>query len=62
MTVTEANVLVKYIRKESYRTNPIQEQFIRSIEKGTIHCHNKTLSDKQVDWLRGIYQKATMKG
>ena len=62
MTVTEALKEVKNIRRSGHKTNPLQEQFLRSIEKGTIHAHNKTLSSKQVDLLRGIYAKATMKG
>ena len=62
MTLKEANILVKYIRKESYKTNPLQEQFLGSIEKGTIHVHGKTLSSTQVDLLKSISGKATMKG
>ena len=62
MTVSDAKEFCKIIRKEGYKTNPLQEQFLKSIETGTIHVHNKTLSSKQVDWLRGIYGKATMKG
>lgn len=62
MTIKDAREFCKIIRKEKYKTNPLQEQFIKSIENGTIHAHGKTLSSKQVDLLRGIYAKATMKG
>jgi hypothetical protein len=62
MTIKDAREFVKIIRKEKYKTNPLQEQFLKSIETGTIHVHNKTLSSKQVDLLKSIYQKATMKG
>lgn len=62
MKISDAMVLVRYIRKEGYKTNPLQEQFLKSIEVVTIHVSNKTLTDKQVDWLKSIYAKATMKG
>ncbi len=62
MTIKDAREFCKIIRKEKYKTNPLQEQFIKSIENGTIHVSNKTLTDKQVDWLKSIYAKATMKG
>lgn len=62
MTIKDANEFVKIIRKEKFRANPIQNQFLKSIEAGTIHVSNKTLTDKQVDWLKSIYAKATMKG
>lgn len=59
MTIKDAMEFVRFIRKEKYKTNPLQEQFLSSIEKGTIKVHDKTLSDKQVDWLKAIYSKAT---
>lgn len=62
MTINDAREFIKIIRKEKYKTNPLQEQFLVSIEKGTIHVSNKTLTDKQVDWLKAIYAKATTPG
>ena len=62
MKISDAREFTKIIRKEKFKTNPLQEQFIKSIEDGTIHVSNKTLTDKQVDWLKSIYAKATMKG
>ena len=59
MTINDAKEFIKVIRREKYKTNPLQENFLNSIEKGKIHVSNNTLTDKQVDWLKAIYSKAT---
>lgn len=58
MTVKDAQQFVKYIRKENYRPNPIQEKFLTDIESG-IKFKSGHLTDKQVEWLKSIYGKAT---
>ena len=59
MTIKDANEFVKIIRKEKYKTNPLQEQFIRQIETGHKCFIDGRLSDKQQAWLKRIYGKAT---
>lgn len=60
MTLEDAREFVKIIRKENYKANPMSEQFIKSIETGKVHIKNNNLSDKQVQWLKSIYYKATV--
>jgi hypothetical protein len=59
MTVKDAKTYVRIIRKQNYKTNALQEKFLRGIETGKIHVHNDTLSSIQVDLLKLIYQRAT---
>lgn len=59
MTLQDAREFVKIIRKEGYKTTPIQEQFVHSIETGKGLFVKGSLTDKQVAWLRSIYAKAT---
>ena len=59
MTLSDAREFTRIIRKEKYKPNPLEEQFIKQIEDGHKCFVNNSLSDKQQAWLKRIYGKAT---